>query len=541
MTQFFYFIILTIISLQSFAQYPLDYKRDNQWRIGVRYYPGSTWGNSMLDFTQLPVAIDTMTNHVPLKMTNANICDTSGQLLFTANGCFIYNREGDKVDPTQLACEDLCTSYLQTGHTIPQINLFLPQPGNDSVVYLFHNSQNIINVDNVSIYDDTIYNPLSRLFGTLFVSKINQKANGGLGGIMSMNEQVSVKDSITFNLLSACRHANGRDWWIMVPTVDDNLYYTYLLSPSGLELKLSQRVGNKVYQGVGYACFSPDGTKYARADGVSFLLPYYYNVYDFDRCTGRLTNPVLIRHAIHSVGWLPSVAFSTSSRFMYLGACDRIYQYDMEATNWLDTKIMVDSFDGFKMFVLPNDSFPIAFDNMQLAPDGKIYIASGQNIQTPYLHIIHAPDSAGVACNVEQRAITLLKQTASNLPSNPNHRLGPVDGSGCDTLGIDNIVVSVEDSAPFGSAPFGSAQGAGVRVYPNPAGSVVNVELQGSCKACLATTLTFGLYDIQGREVLREKAGPGKTQIYVGNLVKGMYIWEVETDNGFFYGKLMLE
>ncbi|MBX7240946.1 MAG: T9SS type A sorting domain-containing protein [Bacteroidia bacterium] len=521
-------IVFILIYTWASAQYPLDSKRDYQWRIGTRYgYIGvNPYGNSLLDFTQSQMFIDTMTNHVPLQMTNANICDTSGQLLFTANGCFIYNREGEKVDPTQLACEDLCTSFLQTGNNNQQINLLLPQPGNDSVIYLFHNTLNGEIINNVSIYDDTTYSTDLGFFGTLYVSKLNIKGNNGLGSTISMNEQISEKDSVNYYLLTACRHANGRDWWIMVPTMNDNLYYTYLLSPSGLELKLSQRVGGKVYFGAGYACFSPDGTKYARAEGVSVLLPYYYNIYDFDRCTGRLTNPVFLKHTEGtSVGWVPSVAFSASSRYMYLGACDRIYQYDMEASNWLDTKIMVDSFDGFKMPTPPFDSLPITFDNMQLAPDGKIYISSGQNTRSPYLHVIHAPDSAGVACNVEQRAITLIKPTASNLPSNPNYRLGPVDGSGCDTLGIDNIVVSVE----------GGLLWEGVKLYPNPSTGTITIEK--------ASGGTLGLYDIQGKLLLSRGIKSEKETLSLGNLPEGLYIWRVEDliHGGYETGKLVIQ
>ena len=214
---------------------------------------------------------------------------------------------------------------------------------------------------------------------------------------------------------------------------------------------------------------------------------------------------------------------------MYLGAYDRIYQYDMEATNWLSTEVKVAEYDGFKMFVLPNDSFPIAFDNMQLAPDGKIYIASGRNSQSPYLHIIHAPDSAGVACNVEQRDITLLKQTASNLPYHPNYRLGPVDGSGCDTLGIDNVVVSV---AP--PAPFGYAQGAGVRVYPNPTAGTITIAKAGS--------RVFQLYDIQGRLLLSQDIKSEKETLNLANLPEGLYIWRVENviHGGYETGKVVI-
>ena len=40
---------------------------------------------------------------------------------------------------------------------------------------------------------------------------------------------------------------------------------------------------------------------------------------------------------------------------------------------------------------------------------------------------------------MEQHGIRLPTQNARSLPNFPNYRLGPIDGSPCDTLGIDNI------------------------------------------------------------------------------------------------------
>ncbi len=41
-------------------------------------------------------------------------------------------------------------------------------------------------------------------------------------------------------------------------------------------------------------------------------------------------------------------------------------------------------------------------------------------------------------CDVEQNAMNFEPYAFKNLPHFPNFRLGPVDGSPCATLGIDN-------------------------------------------------------------------------------------------------------
>ena len=73
----------------------------------------------------------------------------------------------------------------------------------------------------------------------------------------------------------------------------------------------------------------------------------------------------------------------------------------------------------------------------QLGPDGKIYLNANQGVNV--LHVINQPDNPGTACEFDVRGVKLPTRNAFSLPNFPNYRLGPVDGSTCDTLGIDNI------------------------------------------------------------------------------------------------------
>ena len=72
----------------------------------------------------------------------------------------------------------------------------------------------------------------------------------------------------------------------------------------------------------------------------------------------------------------------------------------------------------------------------QLASDDKIYINTNSTVDV--LHVIHEPDKKGKACSFEQHGVQLPTLNKFSLPNNPYYGLGPLDGSPCDTLNINN-------------------------------------------------------------------------------------------------------
>ena len=58
------------------------------------------------------------------------------------------------------------------------------------------------------------------------------------------------------------------------------------------------------------------------------------------------------------------------------------------------------------------------------------------------MHVMNFPNRQGIQCDFRQRAIELPYYTFGANAYYPNYRLGPVDGSSCDTLGIDNQPVA---------------------------------------------------------------------------------------------------
>ena len=74
---------------------------------------------------------------------------------------------------------------------------------------------------------------------------------------------------------------------------------------------------------------------------------------------------------------------------------------------------------------------------MGLAPDGRIYICptTGGNRR---MSAIEFPHEGGAACEVRQHSIKIPTSFTRTMPNFPNYRLGPLDGSPADTLGLDN-------------------------------------------------------------------------------------------------------
>ncbi|MBK7682020.1 MAG: T9SS type A sorting domain-containing protein [Bacteroidetes bacterium] len=92
---------------------------------------------------------------------------------------------------------------------------------------------------------------------------------------------------------------------------------------------------------------------------------------------------------------------------------------------------------------------------MYLAANGKIYITSGSGVQ--HLHEMNFPDSAGLACDVQQHAINLGYAQQRAVPNHPNYNLGPVVGSVCDTLSVG--IQEIKHDFKFSISPNPTSDG----------------------------------------------------------------------------------
>ena len=278
-----------------------------------------------------------------------------------------------------------------------------------------------------TLEDGLVINMIRRLHHALIDMDVNEGE-----GIVIEKDFPLLLDTLDGGKLTACRHGNGRDWWIVVPYLNANEYHRFLLNTNGIQDYGIINTGTGMKWGLGQAVFSPDGTKYINYSLNEFQ-ENYLAIYDFDRCTGLLSNPIIIQNdnwAFHA-----GVAVSENGRFLY-ESCDTVlYQIDLEAEDIAASRTRIAQYDGYYEGNNPGFLWTTFF-LAQLAPNGKIYI--NNNTSTKHLHTIEEPNKRGMASRVEQHNVTLPTWNQRTLPNYPYYGLGPWDGSPCDTLNINN-------------------------------------------------------------------------------------------------------
>jgi hypothetical protein len=363
------------------------------------------FGGNKVDFYTTQPVVGHEFRAIDYNFTGTNVTDSLGNLLFTTNGVIILNNANDTMVNGYGLNPSAYWTMFTDGLRLIQPDLILPDLSNPNRYYLFHLTFDVLGATAHANY--------------FYYSVIDMSMNGGTGEVLAKN-QVLYTGNISANRLTACKHANGRDWWIILVEANGSDFYFFLLSPNGPAYTHSQAFGNRL--GSGQAVFAPDGTRYG-----SYSTDDDFELFDFDRCSGLLSNyrQVVINDSMVSMG----AAFSPNSQFLYGSSSPYLYQIDATSNQTDTTLTTVAVWDGF---YCPNPPFATRFFVQQLAGDGKIYSSTGNG--TCAMHSIESPDSAGLACNVQQHSLILPSYNVGTMPNHPNYNLGPLIGSGCDTL-----------------------------------------------------------------------------------------------------------
>jgi len=127
------------------------------------------------------------------------------------------------------------------------------------------------------------------------------------------------------------------------------------------------------------------------------------------------------------------MALSPSGQYLYTGNGVSMYQFDLTKPNLQVSMRFLARYDGF-LSVFDRTT---EFYRWLLAPDGRLY-GTAQSGSCSHMHVINFPDERVHESQLVQHAIKLPTSCANGMPNFVNHRLGPLDGSPCDTLGLDN-------------------------------------------------------------------------------------------------------
>ncbi len=333
-------------------------------------------------------------------------------------------------------------------------------------------------------------------------------ADNGLGEVVIKNQQL-FGDTMSSAGMTACKHANGRDWWLVRNEYHTNCYYVWLVTPDSILGPIKQCIGYPIDindTNSGFE-FSPDGNYFAHqvATGINSIA---LEVMDFDRCTGQLTNAIFtdIPNSL-TKGVFTSTEFSSDSRFLYGFMTEIVYQID------LDTSDIPASITKVGEWIFSDTTYGYFGGNPQRAPDGKIYIQGV--FCNSALSVMNAPNEKGAAANVTLQNFVLPTENACGIPNMPNYQLGALPGSPCDTLSTATTIIESNEIKSL-------------KVIPNPSNGIFAVSYQLPQNKEGMLTITNQL----GEVVYKERRPQWSTicNINVSKLPQGVYLVTIESD-----------
>jgi hypothetical protein len=477
---------------------------NNIWLLGHQTVNGPISQKGTIDFSSGIANIFPTTRKMKFQETQGNISDANGNLLMSSNGIWIANATGDTMlNGSGLNPGAFTDDHKTNGLPLPYCNVILPWPGDTSKFVMFHQTGNYLSI------------PASELYMTV----IDMTLDNGLGGVILKN-QIVLQDNLSCGI-GVCKHANGRDWWIVVMKDNSKKLYEALLTPTGISSVTSQVFVDTIcyFQNANQPVFSPDGSKFAFYTGYypSSSNSYFVSkvsYFNFDRCTGLFSNHQMIDVSDGILG-LASM-FSSSSKYLYASSAFHIYQINTDtAVFTVDT---VAAYDGF---LSPFNQ--TTFWLMYLAQDNKIYTTSHNGVID--LGVINYPDSAGMACNVQQHSISLPCYHIASVPNHPNYFLGADSGSVCDTLsvGIKDLAVAKKS----------------ISISPNPASGVITI----NATQIKGNSVTIYIYDalsnLMRKKSVRVYDGYVTQDVFIETFRPGIYIVNVEAESSIYTAKFV--
>jgi gliding motility-associated-like protein len=378
-------LLLLLITLVGWHQTALAQRQLANWRFSVQaglFFPAAG--------SPTPVA------NSPLSITGRDgregcsaVSDSLGNLL-----CFT---DGEQVwDGTNTLMPNGALMYSHVSAT--QSALLLPSPGSRSQQYLF----TVDAVDN-------------NLAGGLRYSIVDMTLRGGRGDIGTVKE-VAVPTPGNVQLtekLTAVRHTNGHDYWIVVHAYGSNAFFSYLLTRSGLSLTPVVSNLGTVHVGgagtfangnaVGYLRASPDGRRLASAIRQTGL-----DVFDFDPATGQLSNfqPVNI-----SAPYYYGLEFSPDG--------NKLYVSDLTGNSIRQVNLLAAPLTA--QFVGSPGNYTGAIVR---GPDNILYIAVEQST---FLAAITNPNGTAATCGLVTNGASIgTKRCRQGLPNFPNAYAAPL-------------------------------------------------------------------------------------------------------------------
>ncbi|MBW7846334.1 MAG: hypothetical protein H3C45_12015, partial [Bacteroidia bacterium] len=297
--------------------------------------------------------------------------DTAGNLLFYTDGDTIWDKNHQPM-PNGIGLMG-CPLYGSSA----QAALIVPQPGHDSLYYIF----------TTDCWEN---------FGAfgLRYSIINMKLNGGLGDITSM-KNILLHTPITEGL-TATYNCDETGVWIMSHEYNSNNYMCYFLDTNGINLiPVISSIGSVYNDYFCYMRFSPNGKFLASSFSSSSVSG---ELFKFDLVNGLLYDIISI--PLFSGDYGTCFSPDNSKLFFTLGGAD-VYQFDISAYNQFDivnSKNQIDTTDNFILGAISNGI------------DNKMYVAV---VDEQKIGVIQSPNVYGSGSNMNLQGVMLSNKKSS--------------------------------------------------------------------------------------------------------------------------------
>jgi hypothetical protein len=357
--------------------------------------------------------------------------DSTGNLMFYSNGVQIRNRSNQILENGYMIFANNRydnSRYDEYGSSVPASTYFLPSSNPRFVNFIFLN-------------DDPKWPNF-----TYKIAVIDTLLNKVIS-----NKPFTDKDYYPGSI--ATKHANGRDWWIVMYNIKKNEFSTYLLSDTTITKgSVTKNLNIDSTNQFTEIRFNTKGNKIIQA-GLLKPAPQFEGrifITDFDRCSGVVSNIQLWENGTkgNSDGGGGAIIASLDDSKVYKrvndpalssGNLHYLIQYDVSkdyTIKSVDTlfKGRCCNYTGKTDKYWSKDDTAGYYNPTILGIDGRIYYKS--SYQTHFGRI-NFPNRLGKASKNDLQALNLYP-CYSWLPYFPNYRLGPIDGSSCDTLGINN-------------------------------------------------------------------------------------------------------
>lgn len=325
--------------------------------------------NGGLNFSTEPPSLFTSNSEYAGMTTTMSDCE--GNLLFYATGNKVWNRSHQVMENGVIKS----TSTGTNGSRYPVLSLPYPDSLNHYII----------------IYSDP---------GVINYAVLDMSQNGGLGKVTSKGNVISTIEHR--RRTEIIQHSNGKDYWLILKETDFE-FSAYPITKNGIGLPI-------ISQGFGWAEWSTikasnKGNKiavsvYSNLPNAVTKYPFPVYVYDFDKATGKFSNPLPVLDWSEIIGSeIQGIQFSPNDSLLYLtnrsgwqvssSKQKLLFQINLYSLNpvFFHTKLINQNYLG-------NSNVRGLF----IGSNNKIYMFEG--FDSTKIAVIHKPNVYGNGCQL---------------------------------------------------------------------------------------------------------------------------------------------